>query len=204
MVYVGAQPFDAAHAPYRLINEKGRHVYQALFASKDGLYFYNTQTRQLERAGDDPFASGRMPSCRPTSIRTARRRCSCGRRKSGPVPPEAAVAGWCRAPLWSTGCGTRRTARVKRGVVYHNFGTVWQKGGTLYYFDEMGPSQLISNPIYQILDPVAADFLLRSQETRQITADDIRKLIRGGKLAVPQYETVLEAKTRYRKIFSIF
>ena len=111
MVYVGAQPFDAAHAPYRLINEKGRHVYQALFASKDGLYFYNTQTRQLERAGDDPFASGRMPSCRPTSIRTARRRCSCGRRKSGPVPPEAAVAGWCRAPLWSTGCGTRRTAR---------------------------------------------------------------------------------------------
>ena len=64
--------------------------------------------------------------------------------------------------------------------MYHNFGTVWQKGGTLYYFDEMGPSQLISNPIYQILDPVAADFLLRSQETRQITADDIRKLIRGG------------------------
>ena len=71
-----AQPFDAAHAPYRLINEKGRHVYQALFASKDGLYFYNTQTRQLERAGDDPFASGRMSSCRPMSIRMARRRCS--------------------------------------------------------------------------------------------------------------------------------
>lgn len=95
-------------------------------------------------------------------------------------------------------------AWIKRGVVYHNFGTVWQKGGTLYYFDEMGPSQLISSPIYQILDPVAADFLLRSQETRQIKADDIRKLIRGGRLAVPQYETVLEAKTRYRKIFSIF
>ena len=55
---------------------KGRHVYQALFASKDGLYFYNTQTRQLERAGDDPFASGRMSSCRPMSIRMARRRCS--------------------------------------------------------------------------------------------------------------------------------
>ena len=99
---------------------------------------------------------------------------------------------------------TRRTARGSSAASYHNFGTVWQKGGTLYYFDEMGPSQLISSPIYQILDPVAADFLLRSQETRQIKADDIRKLIRGGRLAVPQYETVLEAKTRYRKIFSIF
>ena len=114
------------------------------------------------------------------------------------------MAGWCRATLVNRLRDAPDGAWVKRGVVYHNFGTVWQKGGTLYYFDEMGPSQLISNPIYQILDPVAADFLLRSQETRQITADDIRKLIRGGKLAVPQYETVLEAKTRYRKIFSIF
>lgn len=54
------------------------------------------------------------------------------------------------------------------------------------------------------MDRDAADFLLRSQETRQITAADIRKLVRAGKLAVPQYETVLEAKTRYRKVFSIF
>lgn len=205
MVYVGAQPFDAAHAPYRLINEKGRHVYQALFASKDGLYFYNTQTRQLERAGDDPFASGAYAELSPY------------------VYSDGAQTLFLRAEeVWARstrggggGLVSRSTlvnrlrdapdgAWVKRGVVYHNFGTVWQKGGTLYYFDEMGPSQLISNPIYQILDPVAADFLLRSQETRQITADDIRKLIRGGKLAVPQYETVLEAKTRYRKIFSIF
>ena len=205
MVYVGAQPFDAAHAPYRLINEKGRHVYQALFASKDGLYFYNTQTRQLERAGDDPFASGAYAELSPYVY-------SDGAQTLFLRAEEA----WARSTRGSGGGLVSRStlvnrlrdapdgAWVKRGVVYHNFGTVWQKGGTLYYFDEMGPSQLISNPIYQILDPVAADFLLRSQETRQITADDIRKLIRGGKLAVPQYETVLEAKTRYRKIFSIF
>ena len=184
---------------------KGRHVYQALFASKDGLYFYNTQTRQLERAGDDPFASGAYVELSPYVY-------SDGTQTLFLKAEEA----WARSTRGSGGGLVSRStlvnrlrdapdgAWIKRGVVYHNFGTVWQKGGTLYYFDEMGPSQLISSPIYQILDPVAADFLLRSQETRQIKADDIRKLIRGGRLAVPQYETVLEAKTRYRKIFSIF
>ena len=33
-----------------------------------------------------------------------------------------------------------------------------------YYLDELGATQLIYSPIYRILDPMAADFLLRSQQ----------------------------------------
>ena len=205
MVYVGAQPFDAAHAPYRLLSEHGRHVYQALFRSKDGIYFYNSQTRQVERAGDDPLASGAYVALSPYVYTD-------GRQTLFLQAQEA----WARNSRGGGGGLVSRSTLInqltdapagewkKRGVVYHNFGTVWQKGETLYYLDELGPTQLISHSIYQIMDRGAAEFLLGSQETRQITANDIRKLIRAGKLAVPQNETVLEAKTRYRKVFSIF
>ena len=205
MVYVGAQAFDAAHAPYRLLNERGRHVYQALFAAKGGIYFYNTQTRQLERAGDDPFAAGGYTELSPYVYTDGRQ-----------VLFLRAQESWARSSRGGGGGLISRSTLINRlqdepdgewkklGVVYHDFGTVWQKGEALYYLDELGPTQLVFNPIYRILDRSAADFLLRSQETRQITAADIRKLIRDGKLAVPQHENVLEAKTRYRKIFSIF
>jgi hypothetical protein len=205
MVYVGAQPFDAAHAPYRLRSEHGRHVYQALFSGKDGMYFYNTQTRQVERAGDDPYASGAYTALSPY-VHTD------GRQVLFLLAREA----WARTSRGGGGELISRSTLInrlegapdgewkKRGVVYHDFGAVWQKGETLYYLDELGPSQLVFHPIYQILDRAAADFLLRSQETRQITTADIRKLIRDGKLAAPQSETVLEAKTRYRKVFSLF
>ncbi|APX78444.1 Uncharacterised protein [Achromobacter insolitus] len=205
MVYVGAQAFDAAHAPYRLLNERGRHVYQALFAAKGGIYFYNTQTRQVERAGDDPFAAGGYTELSPYVYTDGRQ-----------VLFLRAQESWARSSRGGGGGLISRSTLINRlqdapdgewkklGVVYHDFGTVWQKGEALYYLDELGPTQLVFNPIYRILDRSAADFLLRSQETRQITAADIRKLIRDGKLAVPQHETVLEAKTRYRKIFSIF
>ena len=44
-----------------------------------------------------------------------------------------------------------------------------------------------------------------SQQTRQIKADDIRKLVHSGKLAVPESDELLEAKTRYRSgVLSIF
>lgn len=205
MVYVGAQPFDAAHAPYRLLTEKGRYVYQALFISKDGIYFHNTQTRQLERAGDDPFAAGGYTALSPYVYSDGRQ-----------VLFLQAKEAWARSTRGSGGGLVSRSTLINRlqdmpdgewtklGTVYHDFGTVWRKGSTLYYFDELGPSQLIHSPIYQILDRAAADVLLRSQETRQITVADIRKLIREGKMAVPESDAVLEAKTRYRKIFSLF
>ena len=88
--------------------------------------------------------------------------------------------------------------------MYHRFGSVWRHGDALYYFDELGATQLVFSPIYRILDPAAADFLVRSQQTLQIRADDIRKLIRDGKMAAIEGEEILEAKTRYRKSWGIF
>jgi len=205
MVYVGAQPFDAAQAPYRLLNERGRHVYQALFAGRNGIYFYNTQTREQERAGDDPFASGSFTELSPYVYTDGKQVLFLQARES-----------WARSSRGGGGGLVSRSTLINRlqgepagewkklGEVYHGFGTVWQKGDALYYFDELGPTQLVFDPIYRILDRAAADFLLGSQETRQIRTADIRKLIRDGKLAVPPYEGVLEAKTRYRKVFSIF
>lgn len=205
MVYVGAQPFDAAHAPYRLLNEHGRHVYQALFRSKDGIFFYNTQTRQVERAGDDPLASRTYTALSPYVYTDGKQTLFLQAQEVWARNSRGGGGGLVsRSTLVNQLADAPAGEWIKRGVVYHNFGTVWQKGEKLYYLDELGPSQLISHSIYQIMDRGAADFLLSSQETRQITAADIRKLVRAGKLAVPQYEAVLEAKTRYRKVFSIF
>ncbi|MBB1626794.1 DKNYY domain-containing protein [Achromobacter sp. UMC71] len=203
MVYVGAQAFDAAHAPYRLLSDEGRHVNQALFAGRDGIYFYNSQTRQVERAGDDPFASGSFTALSPYVF-------SDGKQVLFLKGNESWYKTRSRGGLISRSTLVYRMALApggqwqKLGDVYHRFGSVWRHGDALYYFDELGSSQLVFSPMYRILDPAAADFLLRSQQTLQIRADDIRKLIRDGKMAAVDGEAVLEAKTRYRKSWGIF
>lgn len=204
MLYLGARAFDPAHAPYRLLDEAGGHVLHALFASKDGVYFYNSEKRAVERAGDDPFAAGGFTALSPYVFRDGRQ-----------------VLFFQSKEVWNRSRGgggllSRSTLILrlkdaptgpwaKLGDVYHGYGSVWRNGDALYYLDELGATQLIHSPIYRILDPAAADFLLRSQETRQIKADDIRKLVRSGKLAAPESDAVLEAKTRYRSgIWSLF
>lgn len=203
MVYVGAQAFDAAHAPYRLLSDKGRHVNQALFAGRDGIYFYNSQTLQIERAGDDPFASGAFTALSPYVFSDGKQVLFLKgneswyktRSRGGLISRSTLIYRMKLAPGGSW---------QKLGDVYHRFGSVWRHGEALYYFDELGSSQLVFSPMYRILDPAAADFLLRSQQTLQIRADDIRKLIREGKMAAIEGEAVLEAKTRYRKSWGIF
>lgn len=204
MVYLGALAFDPAHAPYRLLNQAGGHVLHGLFASKNGIYFYNSEKRVVERAGDDPFAAGGFTALSPYVFRDDRQVLffkskevwNRSRGGGGLVSRSTLILRFKDAPTgqWA-----------KLGDVYHGFGSVWRNGDALYYLDELGATQLIYSPIYRILDPTAADFLLRSPETRQITADDIRKLVRSGKLAAPEFEEVLEAKTRYRRgVLSIF
>ena len=203
MVYVGTHAFDAAHAPYRLLSEDGQHVNQALFAGRDGIYFYNVQKRRMERAGDDPFASGGFTALSPFVFSDGKQ-----------------VLFLKGAESWSSSRGggglISRSTLIKRlkdapggewkklGDVYHRFGSVWQNGDQRYYLDQTGSSQLVFSPIYRIMDRETADFLLRSQQTLDIRMDDIRKLIRSGKLAAPVSDEVLEAKVRYRGFLSWF
>lgn len=204
MIYVGAQPFDAAHAPYRLLSERGEHIYQVLFAGKDGIYFFNNQKRRMERAGDDPFASGRFTAMSPFVYTDGKQ-----------VLYLKGEESWGSSRGGRGGLISRSTLIMrlndapagewkKRGDVYHRFGSVWQNGERLYYFDETGNSQLVSSPIYRIMDSATADFLLRSQQTLDIRMDDIRKLIRSGKLQAPAGQELLHAKTRYRGFLSLF
>ena len=203
MVYVGTRAFDAAHAPYRLLSEDGQHVNQALFAGRDGIYFYNGQKLRMERAGDDPFASGGFTALSPFVFSDGKQ-----------------VLLLKGAESWSSSRGggglISRSTLIKRlkdapggewkklGDVYHRFGSVWQNGDQRYYLDQTGSSQLVFSPIYRIMDRETADFLLRSQQTLDIRMDDIRKLIRSGKLAAPVSDDVLEARVRYRGFLSWF
>ena len=83
-------------------------------------------------------------------------------------------------PRWSTGCGRagRRVDQARRRVSQLRHGVAEGRHALLLRRD--GAIAAYLQPDLPDPDPVAADFLLRSQETRQITADDIRKLIRGG------------------------
>ncbi|CAB3646579.1 DKNYY domain-containing protein [Achromobacter pestifer] len=203
MVYVGARAFDAAHAPYRLLSPRSEHVKQALFAGKDGIYFFNSQKDRVERAGDDPFASGRFTALSPFVFSDGKQVLILqGRESWGSSRGGGGLI--YRATQINRVKGAPTGEWKKLGDVYHRFGSVWQNGDQLYYFDQTGSSQLVFSPIYRILDRGAADFLLGSQQTLQIRMDDIRKLIRDGKMAAPASETILEAKTRYRGFLSLF
>ena len=65
MVYVNGKAFDQSKAPYRLLGMNLKHANQALFVSKDGLYFYNTEADKVERAGDNPFTNNQFQEVVP-------------------------------------------------------------------------------------------------------------------------------------------
>lgn len=190
MVYADGHPFDIAKAPYRLISENLAHANQAIFASEDGLFFYNSESKKVEKAADNPFQNNRFQEI------------------SHDVFSSGNKIYYLQASEHrgrKTGLHSRSTHLLELENVQASGlkkisnealtdGSVWQSGSRYFYFDDLGSSQLMSSAVYEIKDPATVKSLIKSKELR---SDDIRQLSRSGKLFPANAKRIATATTPF-------
>ncbi len=54
-VFIGDYSFNREKAPYKIIGINGNHIYNLIFITKDGIYFYDEQEKKQKKAGDNIF-----------------------------------------------------------------------------------------------------------------------------------------------------
>ena len=188
MVYVDGKPFDESKAPYRLLGMNLEHAYQALFVSKDALYFYNTETEEVERAGDNPFLNNQFQEIAPDVFTSGNKvyflkATENWNRKRG-------LRGRTTHLLELTGVTAAGLKKISHPDSQN--GSVWQAGNRYYYFDDLGSSQLMSSSVYEIKD---INTLRSLASAGRVGADAIRNLSRNDKVVEAEGETILKAIT---------
>lgn len=190
MVYADGHSFDEDKTPYQLLSSGLKHANQALFVSKDGLYFYNTEDGKMERAGDNPFAENRFKEIAPDIFTSGNK-----------VYFLKASENWAR----KRGLRGRTTHLIELENVSasslrkvsrddNQFGSVWQSGNRYFYFDDMGSSQLMSNAVYEIND---IETLKKILNPTAMDYDELRRLSSSSHLTMADGKTVVKATTSY-------
>lgn len=194
-VVVNNLMFDPQHAPYQLISRYGDHVHHALFLSKHGIYYYDNQTKNIQRTGDNPFSQGGLKEIAPlifsdnnqTYFLQDSERWG-GRKGPGLISRSTTLYQLEDVPdePWEK----------IADVTTHHYAEVWKKGDQYYYFDQLGSTQLIGQTLYRIADQATLN-TLRDAELR---TDDIRQLTRKEKLLPVKAKEIVKATTYYRKM----
>ena len=208
VVYADEHEFAPEFAPYSLpFGASGAHAYHLLFRGKGGIYFWQRhsggENGELKRAGDDPFTGDILPLAGSVFIsggqtyfvqsrevwhRTKYRR-RLGSRHTELFRLEA-------SERW------RKIGLVRNGV----YGAVYANGDKIYYFDAMGTGQLINSSVYEIADTAAIEILTRPFDPRgkNLSGEDIRKMIKEGWLVPAQGELVFEAVSSYDERYALW
>lgn len=201
VVYADEHEFVPEFAPYSLpFGVSGAHAYHLLFRGKGGIYFWqrhsDDKNGELKRAADDPFTGEISPLAGSVFIsggqtyfvqsREVWHRNKSGRR-----------LGSRHTELFrlETSEQWRKIGFVRNGV----YGAVYANGDKIYYFDALGTGQLIDSSVYEIADTGAIEILTRPYDPRgkNLGSEDIRKMIKDGRLVPAQGELVFEAVTSY-------
>ena len=201
VVYADGNEFAPEFAPYSLpFGVSGAHAYHLFFRGKDGIYFWqqgeNGENGDLKRAAADPFTNEILPLAGSVFVSGAQTyfvqsREVWHRNKSG------RHLGSRHTELFrlKTSEQWRKIGLVRNGV----YGAVYANGDKIYYFDALGTGQLIDSSVYEIADTAAIEILTRPYDPRgkNLSSEDIRKMIKDGRLVAAQGELVFEAVTRY-------
>lgn len=196
-VYADEHEFEPKFAPYSLpFGVSGAHAYHLLFRGKGGIYFWERESGELKRAADDPFTGEISPLAGSVFISGAQtyfvqsrevwHRNKSGRRLSSRHTELFRL---------KTNEQWRKIGLVRNGV----YGAVYANGYKIYYFDALGTGQLIDSSIYEIADTDVTEILTRPYDPRgkNPSSEDIRKMIKDGRLVPAQGELVFEAVTSY-------
>ena len=189
--------FDKKYIPYQILGIDSAHVKDLLFVSKDGIFFYNPETKEQERAGDNIF-KGKVENILSSvisddkniyylhSYNIYRKK----RTKHGYI--DILVS----KNIGIFSLGEKKDWEKIKDIDSGTTGQVWKKGNKYYYFDDLGVYQLIDDVVYEIVDNASLKYLL---ETNNINDDTIRELINNKKLIVFKGEEVSTASVKYKE-----
>ena len=189
--------FDKKYIPYQILGIDSAHVKDLLFVSKDGIFFYNPETKEQERAGDNIF-KGKVENILSSvisddkniyylhSYNIYRKK----RTKHGYI--DILVS----KNIGIFSLGEKKDWEKIKDIDSGTTGQVWKKGNKYYYFDDLGVHQLIDDVVYEIVDNASLKYLL---ETNNINDDTIREFVRDKKLIAFKGEEVSTASIKYKE-----
>ena len=189
--------FDKKYIPYQVLGIDSAHVKDLLFVSKDGIFFYNSETKEQERAGDNIF-KGKVENILSSvisddkniyylhSYNIYRKK----RTKHGYI--DILVS----KNIGIFSLGEKKDWEKIKDIDFGTVGQVWRKGNKYYYFDDLGVHQLIDDVVYEIVDNASLKYLL---ETNNINDDTIREFVRDKKLIAFKGEEVSTASIKYKE-----
>ena len=189
--------FDKKYIPYQILGIGSDHVEDLLFVSKDGIFFYNPETKEQERVGDNIF-KGKVENILSSvisddkniyylhSYNIYRKK----RTKHGYI--DILVS----KNIGIFSLGEKKDWEKIKDIDSGTTGQVWKKGNKYYYFDDLGRSQAIDDVIYEIKDGKTLEKLL---DTKYISTDEMRELINNKKLIVFKGEEITTASVKYKE-----
>ncbi|WP_339120781.1 DKNYY domain-containing protein [Fusobacterium nucleatum] len=189
--------FDKKYIPYQILGIDSPHVKDLLFVNKGGIFFYNSETKEQERAGDNIF-KGKIKNILPSVISDDKNIYYL--HSYNTYKKKKARFGY-RDILVSKNIGIFSLGEKKewekiKDIDFGTTGQVWRKGNKYYYFDDLGVSQLIDDVVYEIVDNASLKYLL---ETNDIYGNTIREFVRDKKLITFKGEEVTTTSVKYKE-----
>ena len=189
--------FDKKYIPYQVLGIDSAHVKDLLFVSKDGIFFYNPETKEQERVGDNIF-KGKIENILPSVISDDKNIYYLHSydilRKRRPSSRHAHILVSKNIGIFSL--GEKKDWEKIKDIDSGTTGQVWKKGNKYYYFDDLGVSQAIDDVVYEIIDNASLKYLLG---TNNIYSSTIRELINNKKLIAFKGEEVSTASVKYKE-----
>ena len=190
-VFMGTYSFDRKKAPYKVIGDKGNHLYNLIFVNNEGIYYYDKQEKKQKRAGDNIFI-GNIKEISPNVF-----------------TDDENIYYFHAYDVWHRRKGGRGSLASRNTEIYYLdkkddwekiadiesgiYGTVWKKGNRYYYFDNLGINQLIDNAIYEIKDKETLQYLLNNSRS----TTKIKELIENEKLIKVEGEKKVKIVVKY-------
>ena len=189
--------FDKKYIPYQVLGVNSSHIKDLLFISKDGVFFYNSETKEQERVGDNIF-KGKIINILSSVISDDK---NIYYLHSYDIYRKKRTKHGYRDILVSKNIGIFSLGEKKdwekiKDIDSGTTGQVWRKGNKYYYFDDLGVYQLIDDVIYEIEDNRTLEKLL---DTKYISTDEIREFVRDKKLIAFKGEEVTTASVKYKE-----
>lgn len=193
--------FDREKSPYKVLGNRGDHLYDLFFVARDGIYFYNTQKKEAIRIGENIF-SGNIEEITPDIFMDNKDIYYFDtydvwfkRKNTGDIliSKNTVIYFFDKKDSWE------KVTDINDGTVV---GAIWKKENKYYYFDNAGIHQLIYHPIYEILDKETLNYLLLSSKSNTVNfEEEIRKLIKDNKLIEVKGKEKIRATAEIKNIY---
>ena len=198
-VFIEDYSFDREKAPYKVLGNKGNHLYNLVFINNEGIYYYDNQKKKQLRAGDNIFV-GNVEELSPNVFTDdeniyyfhAYEVQKKLKHSSGYVlaSRNTVIYSLGKKDAWE------KLKEIESGTV----GSIWKKENKYYYFDNLGIFQLINNTIYEIRDKETLEYLLNYNEG----SSKIREFIENEKLIKIEGGKKIEIRVKYTTFFLPF